>query len=228
MGMGMGGELETKSSDVSAPTETTKTKERPKTLSERTWNFSWDDHLPATIGSRGITIELSSFDEVYEYARENFDRIFELDKKHNPFVHWEDKGVKERYYRETMDVFVVKREGTLIGINVCGPSDWSSYYLRHSSVLPEAQGNMALSGFIQFIIDKMEQLGVKRLQAETSPANLPIIQILTRLRFNLAGMQLTERWGAIMLLTKFLDKKNEGVFLDQFCFGNHPQASESH
>jgi hypothetical protein len=63
------------------------------------------------------------------------------------------------------------------------------------------------------------QAGVRRFELDTSPANMATIQVLTRLRFNVTGHITSERWGALLRLTKFLDERAEEVFLDSFCSG---------
>jgi hypothetical protein len=45
------------------------------------------------------------------------------------------------------------------------------------------------------------------------------MHIMGRLRFNVTGTCLSERWGANVHFTKFLNGDNERTFLQQFCSG---------
>lgn len=198
------------------------------TLAERIWDFSWNEVLPRPIGTKGVIMTREPFDEIATFAATHFERIFEIENRDNPFLNNEPSGYKERYYRETADIFGYRLDGELIGVTLSEPLDWNSYHVRHHSVLEKFQGLGITQGFLnEVVIPELKKLNVKRIQIETSPANLPVIQILTRLRFNITGTVLSERWGANLCMTKFLDPRNESVFLEQFCFGNHPQAKNS-
>ena len=61
--------------------------------------------------------------------------------------------------------------------------------------------------------------GVERVEADTSPSNMATLHLLSRLRFNPTGTVLTDRWGAHIKFTRYLDDAAEQVFLDQFCTG---------
>ena len=69
------------------------------------------------------------------------------------------------------------------------------------------------------LFEQLKRAGVERVEADTSPANMATMHLLTRLRFNMTGTTLSERWGAHVHFTKFLDERSEGVFLEQFCSG---------
>ncbi len=172
-------------------------------------------------------MEISSFEEISVFAREHFRRIFNID--HNSeFIHDEDTHLKELYYRETADIFCYRHENKIVGVTLMAPSDWNSYYIRHHSVLEEQRGWGITQGFLEeVLLPQLTRLGVKRVQAETSPENFAIITILTRLGFNITGTMNSERWASTLYFTKFLAPRNKSVFLKQFCFGNTPQSKES-
>jgi hypothetical protein len=53
--------------------------------------------------------------------------------------------------------------------------------------------------------------------------------VLTRARFNITGSLMSERWGALIRFTKFLNERGEDTFLQQFCRGAwYQQRSRSH
>jgi hypothetical protein len=79
--------------------------------------------------------------------------------------------------------------------------------------------------FFPHLFERLRLAGVERVEADASPANFASLQTLLRNRFNVTGSVLSERWGALVRLTRFLDDDATGVFLDQFCDGVRPQQA---
>jgi hypothetical protein len=50
-----------------------------------------------------------------------------------------------------------------------------------------------------------------------SPSNATMLHVATRLGFISSGTLLSDRWGALVRFTKFLDTPSESVFTRQFC-----------
>jgi hypothetical protein len=69
------------------------------------------------------------------------------------------------------------------------------------------------------LFEELKRVGVERVECDTSPANLVMVHIMGRLRFNVTGTCLSERWGAYIHFTRFLNSDNERTFLRQFCSG---------
>jgi RimJ/RimL family protein N-acetyltransferase len=92
--------------------------------------------------------------------------------------------------------------------------------------LPEHQGRAAAQSFFRALFPLLQACGVERVELDTSPSNLAMMQIVTRLRFNPVGTTLTDRWGALVKFSKFLDEDCEGIFLRQFCAGVAYQERE--
>src|SRR6185503_19487640 len=102
--------------------------------------------------------------------------------------------------------------------------DWSTYHIRFCAFLPEYQGRQLLQRFFPTFFRILKQAGVERIETETSPSNLAIMHIMNRFHFNVTGTLMSERWGALVRFTKFLDEESERVFLQQFCTGIKYQA----
>jgi hypothetical protein len=108
---------------------------------------------------------------------------------------------------------------------ICTPLDWSSYYVRSAALLPEYQGRQAIQHFLSGVLfPELTRAGVERVELDTSPSNLAMMHIATRLRFNPTGTLLTERWGALVHFTRYLAADSEQVFLDKFCAGPRYQT----
>jgi RimJ/RimL family protein N-acetyltransferase len=191
---------------------------RPRqALSAMLWGIDWASHLPVDVGS-GVTVHTRTYDECVPFVRQNYARIFHEDGT-SPFTQTRSDPAKERYYRLAADFFGFHLGDQMIGLIVGTPSDWSTYYLRSCAVLPEHLGKKILHPFMPLLFDLLKSAGLERVEVDTSPSNLSMMQILTRLSFNVTGSLLTDRWGAHVRLTRYLAEDREDVFLRQFCSG---------
>ncbi len=198
---------------------------RPSLVSNL-WGIDWNRELPLTLTSDGISVEYGSFDSASSFIAAHYAQIFEQVSETSVFAGGQVSAAKARYYHEVGDFFEFILERRTIGLLICTPLDWSTYYLRSGAILPEYQGRKLLQRFLPTICATLARAGVERIEADTSPSNLAMMHVLTRLRFNVTGTTLTERWGAHVHFTKFLDEGSEGVFLRQFCSGVKYQARE--
>jgi hypothetical protein len=108
------------------------------------------------------------------------------------------------------------------------PLDWSSYYIRTAALLPECQGRQPIQHFFSSLVFPiLRSAGVERVELDVAPSNLAMMHVVTRLRFNASGTLLTERWGAHVHFTKFLDEDSERVFISQFCTGPKYQLRDT-
>jgi len=183
------------------------------------WDLDWSEHLPLTITKDGIVVVESSFEKIAPFVRENLSAMFEEDPATSPFVQGPMTAAKARYYRAFGDFFEFNDNGRTSGILVCTPVDWSTYYIRFCAFLPEYQGRQLLQRFFPDFFRILKMAGIERIETETSPSNLAVMHIMNRFRFNVTGTILSERWGALVRFTKFLDGASEEVFLRQYCTG---------
>ncbi len=213
---------------VQGCTESSPVLDRPETMrpsmSEQIWGLDWRRHFPRSMTPQGVLARVSSYAEVAEFARRNFATIYQNDVDDGRFLWLESGDAKHRYYQAAGDFFAFEDRGQVVGVYVCTPVDWSSYYIRNISLLPSYEGQMLMSKMTTYVIACLSEYGVDRIEADVSPANLPNIHILTRLRFNITGTVMSERWGALLHFTRHLSSRHERAFLTQFCQGLHPQV----
>lgn len=198
----------------------------PLKISRLLWGIDWAKLLPRAITSDGIELHLSSVEQALPFIGAHYAEIFEQDPASERFFTEPFDGPKLRYL-ESSDVFEMKAAERTVGLLICAPSDWSTYYIRTMAVLPAFSGRHLPRTVFPFIFGQLAQVGVRRFEAEASPSNFATIQVLSRQRFNPTGMILSERWGALVRLTKFADEKAENVFLDKFCSGVRYQKRPS-
>lgn len=196
-------------------------------LSRTLWGLDWSDHLPVELPG-GVTVHASSYDRALPFISEHYAAIFQEDDQ-SPFCTSRVGPGKERYYRVAGDFFEFKRGERTVGLLVCTPVDWSTYYIRSAATLPEEHGSRAIQRFFVPLFEKLRALGIQRIEADTSPSNCVTILNLVRMGFVVSGTTLTERWGAQTRLSLFLDDECDRVFVRQFChgvrYGRHGRSS---
>lgn len=213
---------------TAAAPATTKERSAPRhqrSLAQVLWDIDWSRHLPLTLTNDGIDVEYSSFEQTAGFVSQHYAAIFE--QTEGSVFTGGKVGARERYYREVGDFFAFKLEERTIGVLVCTPVDWSTYYFRSGALLPEYQDRKLMQSFVPLLFALLAAAGVERIEADTAPSNLRMMQLLTRLEFNVTGTVLSERWGAQVHFTKFLMEAEQDVFLKQFCSGVKYQMKRS-
>ena len=189
------------------------------------WGIDWAEWLPRQLTDDGVELHLSCIESAMPFISAHYAEIFEQDLERDRFFSEPFDGAKMRY-NQAADVFEIKHAHRTVGLLIGAPSDWSTYYLRTMGVVRAYQGRQLPRCIFPFLFGRLAAAGVRRFEAETSPANLATVLVLTRMRFNITGTILSERWGALLRLTKFLDEGAEDVFLDKFCAGIRYQRRE--
>lgn len=196
-------------------------------LAQVLWDLDWANYMPVKLGNTGVTVRLTSFDAALPFIQANYAAIFEEDPESSPFKQETNiRGAKERYYRLFGDCFAFKDGSETIGLLIGVPADWSSYYIRSVAILPKFQGKKLVRLFLHEMFEALRDVGVERVDVDTSPSNFAALRLYQSVHFNPTGMVLSDRWGANVHLTKFLDDASERVFLRQYCAGVPYQRSD--
>lgn len=184
---------------------------RQESLSQRLFAIDWSAASPWTFDD--VVAEAVTFDEASPFISEHYASLFEADA--STFFVESMSPAKLRFARE-MDYFAFKARGKIVGLHVAHPTDWSTYYLRSASILPEYR-RLALLPRLQEQLERvLGDAGVRRVEAETSPANVPMVKMLTSLGFMVTGQSCSERWGLVLRWTKHLDPEARRSFMDHY------------
>jgi GNAT superfamily N-acetyltransferase len=196
-----------------------------KSMSSIVFGIHWDAYFPFNFESQGCTAEYVSPGEGLTFLQKNYAEIHNSheDETVRPFFKEDFTEAKLRYYEELGDFFLVKECGEPVGLIVGSLTDWSSYNFRSSSFLRRFQGSGVHTKLLSSVIQILKVHGVARAEADASPSNFATLQVLMRSRFNITGLNLTERWGALIHLTQYLQEAPEIHFLDSFCSGPRRQ-----
>lgn len=192
-------------------------------LSRTLWGVDWSRHMPFCVGE--FAAELSSYERAAPFVAQHYASIFE-ERGQSRFSSARLGAVKARYYEIAGDFFEFKTAGRTVGLLVCTPLDWSTYYVRSAGMIDEYQGSQVIQTFLMRVVfEVLREAGVERVELDVAPSNLGMMHIATRMRFNATGTLLSERWGAQVHFTKFLAGEAEHTFLDNFCHGRRYQLT---
>lgn len=195
-------------------------------FSTRIYGIEWSQYLPLQL-SEDEYVFLADFATASQFIKTNHTSIFELDQWGNPFYNEENNETKKRYYAEMADSFIFCKGTEIYGIIIGTPVDWSSYYLRYGAFKKEFRNGGRTQKFVSYLIQILKQNSINRIETDIAPSNFANIHVFSKLQFNINGMTLSERWGALIHFTKILNPNAEKVFLDQFCVGSRSQLNES-
>jgi hypothetical protein len=204
-------------SSTNASAVSSNTPEPEPGLSNRLWGINWSAHFPIETET-GVTIHISTLERVLPFIQEHYATIFQDDPT-SPFRSDSVDALKIRYYNLCADFFDFRDGDRTVGVLSGAATDWSTYYLRTAAVHPDYANQRLIQGLLPPLFEILQAAGVERVEADTSPANFAVLNILSRLAFNVTGTVLSERWGASVRLTRHLVKENELFFLRQFCTG---------
>ncbi len=193
-------------------------------MSRTLWGIDWGQHLPYEEG--GFRVRPSNYERAKAFVLANYASVFEEEGNASPFA-TDVSPAKTRYYEVFGDFFEFHHDREWAGLLVCTPTDWSTYYIRSAALVPKYQGRRIIQHFYANVLfPTLKGAGVERVEFDTSPSNMAMMHIATRLRFNNTGTILSERWGAMVHFTKYLNTDKEDVFLRQFCAGVKYQLRE--
>ena len=184
----------------------------PRSLSSRWWNLHWDEQMPWSFGD--VRVECASFDDARPFMQAHYARIFGAEGG-SRFLESPMTPHKQRFCNDS-DVFLFKAGSRPVGLFMANPTDWSTYYMRSVAILPEYREQRLLTQFMERSYAPLRGAGVERIEGECSPANTPMMRMLTGQGFLVTSTANSERWGATIRFTKFLSEAAETVFLRQF------------
>lgn len=185
------------------------------TQSTQLWGLSLYEDLPKPLTSDGVYAVAASYERVRAFVAEQYEMFTEegLGCSPNAFA----QKSKQAYLSTGCDLIGLTHGGKMVGIMVGAPEDWSSYYVRVFALAPQYQRPSLTRRFVrECLFEPLARRGVERVVADTNPANVAMTRLFGELGFFVTGNQLTDRWGALIRYTKFLDPACEQQFHRRF------------
>ena len=201
----------------------------PPPLSQTLLQIPWDKvfpvHLERDDAGVAVTIEQTTYDDVTQFLIEHWVEINSEMGEH-PFLFAGMSERKKEYYLLTSDFLAFKKGGKTIGVYIGSTHDWSTYYMRYAWLMPQYRKGGMFSKLIKSIVEACKLGAVERVDVQVSPASLPSLIMYQKMQFNHVGFEVSERWGAMVKLTKLLRRENENVMLNQFFMGHKYQLED--
>lgn len=194
----------------------------PQTGSYRLWGLDFASELPPLEIQHSACVKVTQLDVVLSFLQREFPAL--LESRASTLQAPQAVAAKHRYLQYDSDLIEISVADQPIAVFVGAPEDWSSYYVRMFAVNPRVQQRGLIRRFVrECIFAPLEQHGVERVVAETSPVNVAMLRMFAELKFQPTGHQLSERWGPLVRHTKFLDAGCESAFRARFA-GQTPPA----
>jgi hypothetical protein len=193
-------------------------------LSQRIYDIHWEDYFPWKFEGH----EARAADPELCYAFIQLHREeFKLLAAGDGFFDEMSNPRRQKYYEVAGDFFSYYVDNKMVGFFIGTPVDWSTYYIRFVWILSEHRKKGFYQNFLGYLLAILSRHGIARTQIDIAPSNLAHMHILNKLKFNTTGFSLSERWGALVHLTRFLDVESAEVFLNRYCVGVKPQLDST-
>ena len=184
-------------------------------LSEILWQRDWLDRLPITLSGSNLIADRCSIEEAAGFIREHFPELTEERYAGTPSAQSVQEA-KARYIALS-DAFAIRDQDRMVAAFVGAPEDWSTYYCRVFAILPQSRRpRLTLKIAEEVLFPGLADVGVERIEAETSPVNRAMTNFFLASGFCVTGQRVTERWGALVRYTKFLRSAEFGSFAERF------------
>lgn len=184
------------------------------TVSRKLWDLDWNARLPMNLGT-DCTLRVARPGEIENFAASHFENVYGPATDKDWLIR-RNHPSRTYFYEALADCFILECHGQAIGILVFNATDWSSYYLRNITILPEYQGRGIYKAVLRKVIEILRTLPIERLEVEVAVINRAALKVLANQGFILTGTTISERWGHLCRYTYFLNAENEHVFSKQF------------
>jgi hypothetical protein len=213
---------------VASPSSTARTLVRrappSPSMSMRFWKLDWSAHLPWYFDDGRA--EVIRPEDALPFIRTHYPSIFGKPDGEGQFLASPMTEAKRRFFDE-MDFFMLRVDDRDAGIVMGHPTDWTSYYVRSAALLPEFRDRRMLTQFGERLFEPLRAAGAERVEAECSPANVPMARLLTGQGYIVTASTNSERWGVMLRYTKFLAPDAQAAFMRQYTSMPFAQRSRS-
>ncbi len=186
------------------------------TLSKRVLGLDWSTVLPWRFEE--ITVEPGEFErDALPFISAHYAAIFGTSGDEAPRFFVEPMTDAKRRFSAEMDVFLFRADGRTVGIHLSHPSDWSTYYMRTTALLPEYRGRRLVRRMLERMEAPLRSHGVARIEGDVTPTNAAMVRVNLEQGYVVTSTSTSDRWGMLLRFTKFLRRDVEDVFVRQFC-----------
>jgi len=199
--------------DVPRPSVVRRVEREALPMSQRLWNLDWRAVLPWHFDDGRA--EFATPEEALPFVQDHYGAIFGQKDLEGRFLPSPTTEAKRRFFGE-MDYFLFRVDQHVAGVLMGHPTDWTTYYIRSAALLPEYRERRVLTRFLERLDQPLRAAGIERVEAECSPANVPVVRLLTAQGYVATASMSSERWGLMLRYTKFLSEDARAAFMRQY------------
>src|SRR5688572_9261846 len=193
----------------------------PSPSSRRWLDLDWRRHLPWRIDQ--VEVVLGTSEDALAFVHAHYPALFDAAADEGRWLR-EPMTPAKRRFLDDADVFLFRDTERTVGIQIAEPTDWSTYYLRSTALLPEYQARDLATDLCLRLMTPLREAGVTRLECETAPTNTACMRAVIRLGFVPTATHNTDRWGTLVRFTRYLDDRADDIFRAQYCAGTWPRC----
>jgi hypothetical protein len=182
-------------------------------MSRRLWRLDWSAELPWHFDD--ARVDAGTSEEAQQFMQEHYGDVFGSPELAGRFMPSVMTDAKRRFFAE-MDHFSFRVGREVAGVFMGHPTDWSTYYLRSTAILPKFRERGLMTCFFDRLAPVLQSAGVERIEADVSPMNAAIVKVLSGQGYVVTGSTSSERWGLMLKYTKFLAEDARSTFVRQY------------
>jgi GNAT superfamily N-acetyltransferase len=179
------------------------------------------DYFPLKIKT-SVTCEIASKEEANSFIKKNYQNVFKRTGRsyfQMPPESREFKRAKpcfEEYKKIHGEHFLFKKNGRPIGWCYGEMEDFETFYMRNTGILPNYQSSGIYSAFLPHFLKYLKALGYQRVSSQHHPDNQKVLNGKLKQGFVIVGTENHERWGQLVKMVRFLDRKRDRFFKQKF------------
>jgi hypothetical protein len=171
--------------------------------------------------SNGYSVEAATKESVYEFLSANISKVFPGRDSATNFQRPESrraafKELHAHYLQLHHEWFLFKLNGETVGWFMGETEDFSTFYMRNTGILPEHQNKGIYGEFAKHFFSYLVQLGYERISSQHMVTNQKILISKLKMGFIICNLELTEDWGPMVKLVKFLFEDRRDFFIKSF------------
>ncbi len=198
-----------------------------KSLSQELWNVDWSRFENGIALKGDFVLTKISFQETLSFFQKNSKKIQRSDNSENPYYKEGFLPYKQKYFEYLGDCFGFYKNGNLIGVSLCAPTEWCTYYIYYISILPKFRGSELTLQWLEQLEKTLRPTILSKLEADISPNNVHNVQRVSKFGFLNCGVKITERFGTLIRFVKYLKDDQEELFQRNFCLDIKGHAKKS-
>lgn len=195
-------------------------------ISEKIWGLNWRAHFPCKL-TEGFTVSYLTYAEALPIIATLYTEVFMLTGEPSKFQDPDPRKLRSKYYEAMGDFFLITDDSNNrpVGLSICTITDWTSYLMRGMGVHPDYQSRGLYVDLIDLMSGILKDHGVERFEGDVSPSNFTQFHLLTKRGFIFTSMNLSERWGAYIRTTRYLDDATQQRFFENFSYTQKSDAA---